>query len=313
MNILLPVITRRDEVKSMTSPTSQRPPSGPDFLCIGAQKAGTGWLYEQLRSHPDFWMPPMKEVHYFDRLAVSDAAMAVRSLPILRSANDRIRIARERARDDRDREFLRRFERIGHQQSIDLDGYADLFGAKGIMITGDITPGYSILPPPAIGDIVRRFPSLKIIFIARDPVERAWSQISMYVRRGLINRFDPSDPDRINEQLKRPEILARSYPAEIVHRWRSKVNPELFRVYFFDDLKRDPISLRASIVTFLGGDPQKKSGELAPEHNAKAKKEKLVFTDAARSALAQFFERELQACAKELGGPAAEWPKRYGF
>ena len=42
--------------------------AGPNFLCIGAQKAGTGWLYEQLRSHSDFWMPPLKELHYFDRL-----------------------------------------------------------------------------------------------------------------------------------------------------------------------------------------------------------------------------------------------------
>ncbi len=30
----------------------------PDFLCVGAQKAGTSWLYQQLERHPDFWMPP---------------------------------------------------------------------------------------------------------------------------------------------------------------------------------------------------------------------------------------------------------------
>src|SRR5689334_16087334 len=40
----------------------------PDFLCIGAQKAGTSWLYQQLEPHPDFWMPPVKELHYFDLL-----------------------------------------------------------------------------------------------------------------------------------------------------------------------------------------------------------------------------------------------------
>src|SRR5262245_13183400 len=39
----------------------------PDFLGIGAQKAGTTWLYEQLRRHPDVWLPPEKELHYFDR------------------------------------------------------------------------------------------------------------------------------------------------------------------------------------------------------------------------------------------------------
>lgn len=40
---------------------------GPDFLCIGMGKAGTGWLYDQCAHHPDFWMPPIKEIHYLDR------------------------------------------------------------------------------------------------------------------------------------------------------------------------------------------------------------------------------------------------------
>src|SRR5215472_17512260 len=41
----------------------------PDFLCVGAHKGGTTWLYQQLDSHPDFWMPPLKELHYFDQLS----------------------------------------------------------------------------------------------------------------------------------------------------------------------------------------------------------------------------------------------------
>ena len=48
-------------------PLPEGPDSGPDFLCIGAQKGGTRWLYDQLQIHPDFWMPPVKELHYFDR------------------------------------------------------------------------------------------------------------------------------------------------------------------------------------------------------------------------------------------------------
>jgi hypothetical protein len=38
----------------------------PDFLCIGAQKAGTSWLYQNLQEHPGIWLPPIKEIHYFD-------------------------------------------------------------------------------------------------------------------------------------------------------------------------------------------------------------------------------------------------------
>lgn len=38
----------------------------PDFLVIGAQRAGTTALYEYLRRHPDIAGPAWKEVNYFD-------------------------------------------------------------------------------------------------------------------------------------------------------------------------------------------------------------------------------------------------------
>ena len=38
----------------------------PDFLGVGAQKAGTTWLAENLRRHPAIHLPERKELHYFD-------------------------------------------------------------------------------------------------------------------------------------------------------------------------------------------------------------------------------------------------------
>jgi hypothetical protein len=38
----------------------------PDFVVIGAQKAGTTSLYRMLRKHPQVHMPKTKELHYFD-------------------------------------------------------------------------------------------------------------------------------------------------------------------------------------------------------------------------------------------------------
>ncbi|MFA5940173.1 MAG: sulfotransferase [Sinimarinibacterium sp.] len=37
-----------------------------DFLCIGAQKAGTSWLHSQLVPHPEVLFPAGKEAHYWD-------------------------------------------------------------------------------------------------------------------------------------------------------------------------------------------------------------------------------------------------------
>src|SRR5206468_12793023 len=56
-----------------------RAPSGPDFICIGMPKAGTGWLSDQLQFHPDFWMPPVKSLHYLD-LDVPEITAARRQL-----------------------------------------------------------------------------------------------------------------------------------------------------------------------------------------------------------------------------------------
>jgi hypothetical protein len=44
----------------------------PDFVGIGAQKAGTSWWYQLICSHPDVYARPgiHKERHYFDRYAV---------------------------------------------------------------------------------------------------------------------------------------------------------------------------------------------------------------------------------------------------
>ena len=117
----------------------------------------------------------------------------------------------------------------------------------------------------------------------------------------------------VTHNLLRPEVLMRSHPSKIVARWRRYVPSDRFRVYFFDDLKRDPAPLRASVIKFLGGDPSRSSGNLAVDHNPKAKLEKLELTDEVRAHVAKFFEAELKACASELGGPATEWPARYGF
>jgi hypothetical protein len=37
----------------------------PHFLGIGAQKAGTTWLYRQLKQHPSIFMPDRKELRFF--------------------------------------------------------------------------------------------------------------------------------------------------------------------------------------------------------------------------------------------------------
>jgi len=267
----------------------------PDFLCVGAQKGGTSWLYRQLESHPDFWMPPVKELHYLNSLT-----RIKRSHP-------------PRCRDQRDASFLDSMKNLSALSYIDLENYGRLFEHKGSLVSGDISPAYSTVSDEIIQRVVNSFPNLKVIFLARDPVERAWSQLSMGIHLRMITPFDVTDADEVVRNLLNPGVLLRSHPSKIVARWKRYVPPDLFRVYFFDDLEKNPAELRRSILMFLGADPNKPSGGLKPGDNQDVRRDKLRFTDKVRSRVAQFFDQELRACAAELGGPAKQWPARYGF
>ena len=38
-----------------------------NFIGIGVQKAGTTWLSSILKEHPEIYIHPRKELHYFDK------------------------------------------------------------------------------------------------------------------------------------------------------------------------------------------------------------------------------------------------------
>src|SRR5262245_30617021 len=123
---------------------------GPDFLCIGLQKAATGWLYDQLQFHPEFWMPPIKELHFFDRSFPNKRIQAAVSRILSDfEGKSAARLAKgDRPFDERDRDFFE-VVRSCIGQPADLDRYAALFRTKGDLLAGDITPAYSNLDEAA--------------------------------------------------------------------------------------------------------------------------------------------------------------------
>jgi hypothetical protein len=123
---------------------------GPDFICVGAQKAGTQWLYDQLAWHPAFWMPPVKELHYLDRGSFARhrrAAAGLRSLARLgRPILNALRARRgDRPLGPRDLAFLDRYIALLAEDRVDLDGYARLFDMRGEAIAFP-RPGCSTSP-----------------------------------------------------------------------------------------------------------------------------------------------------------------------
>ena len=48
-------------------PAMPTPPRLPNFLFIGSAKCGSTWIYRALKAHPQVYVPPAKDIYYFDR------------------------------------------------------------------------------------------------------------------------------------------------------------------------------------------------------------------------------------------------------
>src|SRR3712207_610972 len=136
---------------------------GPHFLCIGAQKAGTTWLYANLRAHPSIWLPSEKELHYFDekrfrRLRLREKLFARddQALRWRRQLGRQLRARRRRRSLAGARWDVRYF--FGHTGD---DWYMSLFEPGAGKLTGEITPAYSTLDEDGVAHVRRLAPEIR--------------------------------------------------------------------------------------------------------------------------------------------------------
>lgn len=124
----------------------------PNLFIVGAARAGTTSLYFYLSQHPEIFMSPMKEPHFFSRIRP----------------------------DPRFNLFY---------PYIDDDAtYLELFaGAAGAKVRGEASPSY-LWVPDAAKRIKAASPEARIIIILRDPVGRAYSHYLVDVVEGLDDR-----------------------------------------------------------------------------------------------------------------------------
>jgi hypothetical protein len=138
---------------------------GPDFLGIGAARAGSSWLYAVLERHPALWLPPVKELHYFDNLRHNKRHYRFLRMRLAAGLGGGRRLSLWDARY-----FL------GRRSD---EWYCRLFdpGRRRGLITGEITPAYSVLDERLLARIRALNPQVKLIFCMRDPVVRTWSSV----------------------------------------------------------------------------------------------------------------------------------------
>ncbi len=219
----------------------------PDFLGIGAQKAGTSWLHRNLARHPKIWLPPVKEVHYFDEVHIpahrrwTPAHRQSKGSALLRNYLDRTPV------EKRGPNRIALLETFIEDQVSD-DWYGRLFGfARRAQICGEFTPEYSIVPEAGIRHILKLSPDEQLVLSLRDPIERCWSQIRMNDRRQ-----NGSSLAELEQASRSMNILGRSdYPA-IIASWSRFVPSERLRIVFMDDIAGKPLQVLNEVCDFLG-------------------------------------------------------------
>ena len=144
----------------------------PKFLCIGAQRSGSTWLYQNLSSHPDIWFPPIKELHFFDQTKI-EPFFCKRYKGHLRG-QIRANLASINNRNWSYSRFLWDIKYFTMPRSDRW--YCSLFSQGKNKMAGEVTPAYSILTNEVIAQIRNINPDIKIIFLMRDPIDRSWSQ-----------------------------------------------------------------------------------------------------------------------------------------
>lgn len=195
-------------------------PRWPGFFIVGAMRAATTSLYHYLGQHPDVYMSPVKEPHFFSDYG--DVAWTG-----------------------------------GEPDAASLEDYLDLFADAGeAAVVGEASTSY-LCDPRTPDRIHARVPDARILASLRDPIERAWSHFRMSRDgtrddlRALLEDLDRDAPD----WRRRYHFLWQGFYAEPVRRYRDRFGPDRVLVVTVDQLKADALGLLEEIAGFLGIDP----------------------------------------------------------
>lgn len=177
------------------------------FLGIGAQKAGTTWLYEHFSRHPQLAFPLGKEAHFWDRPHDADAVAA----------------------------YLKHF--------------ADVSGTAG-----EITPSYAALPSETVRKIHGCNPRMRLIYLIRNPMDRAWSSALMALQRAQMTLDEASDA-WFSDHFRSAASLKRGDYQSCLETWRAVFSSEQLLVLRFEQIVEEPEALLNRCFQHLGVSP----------------------------------------------------------
>jgi hypothetical protein len=256
-------------------PLADEAPVLPNFVIIGAAKAGTTALYWYLADHPQVFMSPVKETNYF--------AFGL----------------------DHEGNLLYGDPELHRFPVRSFAAYEELFsGAEGAVAVGEASPIYLECPQSA-ARIREVLPDARIICGLREPVDRAYSDYLMYLRaRG--RRLDPARDLTASSAWARPEShwmqISRYHPA--LSRYFDLFPREQIHVFLFEDFRADATGCVRDVYRTVGVDPGF-APDLDTPHNiggmpSSMTLEKVLTSGALRRALEPWIPRRAADLARRL-------------
>ncbi len=166
------------------------------FIGLGAMKAGTSWVSDYLRAHPDVFHSPIKEMNFFNTLddnplsAFGDSFRHRRMRQILLEKNWEYPPSRENY------ETLKTLAELGalETESDYLGYFARRIGKQTHF--GEICPQYALIEPQTYRRIADMGFDTRLMFFMRDPTDRLASNIQHNLRRTTF------DIDEVIETIK---------------------------------------------------------------------------------------------------------------
>ena len=186
---------------------SLSPAGGVFLLGLGAQKAGTTWLHEQLQRRADTDFGVLKEYHVHDARTMPELARFRRIEMSLSQPRSWIQ----------PRSWMRQL--FIRQPDLYFDYFAWLLRRprrKGcsVTLTGDITPSYAALSANTLQLIQSGFRqrsiSVRPVFLMRDPIERLISSQRMKQRK-LGKRDAASEIAGLRKRVRKGPSLRSDY------------------------------------------------------------------------------------------------------
>jgi len=271
---------------------------------LGATKAGTSWLWQYLRAHPECHIRTIKELHFFDTIEADRIPARVAEL---RRRRDALR-AQDAAGDLKGpRKLTDMTAWVEVMDSADPQEYLAFLThrLRDKKLVADITPAYATLPVPRLRQMAALSPRSRFVYLMRDPLSRLWSHVRMIARR--TTEDEARLPDAAHALLGRvvagqePSIASRSDYAAVLSRLGEAVAPSrVFSAFFEDMLSGEGLIDR--LCRFLGIAPHPAPVEERVHEGIRIP----LDPDHARAAL-RWLEPQYTAVSARMGRLPSQW------